>query len=1223
MGFELKDSNDTQNQSANQQSDLSLRVQDEINPPMPMKTGMGGSDDRAGVQKETKQVQRTSEPTIGDKNPGQKEPIKNVTTPGQALQGDLMGFLSNQSSHNEKSSTKFQQDSWVRDTAHGGDSFSRLQPEGQNVQPKKMDPVAVEYGRNHVADEIQSKVKEQKLEQVIERKMAFADSRSARADYVEAMHANKIVYNQTNVGTDSPKATYKEMTGQPGSDVITRGNIKEAMDQYSVRTGPNVVAESFSPLEDAAFNKKVLEQARASSFTSYANRSNDQFSTKEMLKDYGTARRDGIDPGTRIASDMSSSYRTMDRSYVDANAIQRELRSTFDKPGAYDTIIGKVENPKYSANDWTSGGTYRDRVSERITGDPGGRPINYEGIGGGMHTMPGPGSDGFYTKPPKENLGLLPDNGRLQPGPGTGEVTKIPGDPGRAPGDWGRLPGDPSRIPGDPGRAPGDPGRLTGDPGRPSGDAGKVPGGGGALDPSHHGDSGRGPGAPGPNDPSRPGDAGKTPSSYGPAETPRAINNDRNPAVEPSRPNNFERPSQCDNSSLPKQILPTVQPPTGMDGQRPVETGRVRPSTDSESRPVETINTNRPQCDSRRPESQTPEVAPRTNGSPVPPTGGEHREAPATQTATDKGALKPERKDEETYSRARYTVGPGSSPGPEANQEARSQQVQPMSRSNLDKIAGGNDLPVMALPPRPSVTTDTSRPEIKQGGSPESQIARALLEGNISKTTNLSNADSDRKVSQIGGQIQSDLTSGLRQPLPARTTGLDGVDQRSVRPDGQLPAASTRQPELTGKPEPGVTARPLGQDGHPIGAVRTDLSQVPGRTGADIGSRDPGGAHGQRPGEGGMASRLPGDIAGAAGQRGAEGPAGRLPTKLNGSIDEQDQQAVRGQRNGLISPMVPLSDRLTLISGKLNGELTSDGKIGRSLPTDKLTAGDKRYMTGAEIALAAVIAAGGIRRLGRKIRSADTANEEASEELNPVYEYAEQNESSTAEQCFSMSMMEKLGLSGQGELQKSRSDQVHKRPTYLVGKSETLVGIAEKLFEDPDLGWLIADVNAGGIKETVMNGKRVVELQDRQQIDLPVWQDIIEFYENRPEQAIAENLVTVVVDSQVNSELMNLMLNPVVGANTVNADPFGRMPVLNRAAASPEVPASASAHSSRGPATGAPASAMVGLKQLKQLEQLERQLSEIAGAVIAPFTGHWPKPPATLASELTPKERPA
>src|SRR5438477_4307440 len=98
---------------------------------------------------------------------------------------------------------------------------------------------------------------------------------------------------------------------------------------------------------------------------------------------------------------------------------------------------------------------------------------------------------------------------------------------------------------------------------------------------------------------------------------------------------------------------------------------------------------------------------------------------------------------------------------------------------------------------------------------------------------------------------------------------------------------------------------------------------------------------------------------------------------------------------------------------------------------------------------------------------------------------------------------------------------------------------------------------------------------------------------------------------------MNLMLNPVVGANSVNADPFGRMAALNRAVTRPEVSTPASAQSRREPAAGAPVSGMVGLRQLVQ------QLSDIAGAVIAPFTGQWPKPPATLASDLQPNERPA
>src|SRR5262249_3153427 len=160
-------------------------------------------------------------------------------------------------------------------------------------------------------------------------------------------------------------------------------------------------------------------------------------------------------------------------------------------------------------------------------------------------------------------------------------------------------------------------------------------------------------------------------------------------------------------------------------------------------------------------------------------------------------------------------------------------------------------------------------------------------------------------------------------------------------------------------------------------------------------------------------------------------------------------------------------------------------------------------------------------------------------------------------------------------------------------KNDTLVSIAENLFEDADLGWLIADVNAGGIKETTVNGKRVVELQDRQQIDLPVWQDIIDFYETRAEDAIAENLVTIVADSHVNSELMNLMLNPVMGVT--NADPFGKAPAFNRQPVKAELK---------------PATSGVNIAQLGQ------QLSHVASA-LNPFTNQWPKPPAVMGGEMT------
>lgn len=102
------------------------------------------------------------------------------------------------------------------------------------------------------------------------------------------------------------------------------------------------------------------------------------------------------------------------------------------------------------------------------------------------------------------------------------------------------------------------------------------------------------------------------------------------------------------------------------------------------------------------------------------------------------------------------------------------------------------------------------------------------------------------------------------------------------------------------------------------------------------------------------------------------------------------------------------------------------------------------------------------------------------------------------------------------------------RPTWLVRPNENLAALAEHLFRDAKLGWLIADLNAPFTNEMYEGGKRIVELRVRQKIELPVWQDIVDFHERKIDFAI-ENLVTVVTESAVQSELMQAALAPVMG----------------------------------------------------------------------------------------------
>lgn len=92
------------------------------------------------------------------------------------------------------------------------------------------------------------------------------------------------------------------------------------------------------------------------------------------------------------------------------------------------------------------------------------------------------------------------------------------------------------------------------------------------------------------------------------------------------------------------------------------------------------------------------------------------------------------------------------------------------------------------------------------------------------------------------------------------------------------------------------------------------------------------------------------------------------------------------------------------------------------------------------------------------------------------------------------------------------------RPIWLISKGETFVSIAENQFGDGSLAWLIADLNPGKFVERQIDGKRVIEIASRQKLELPVAADIETFKRSRLSHQDAENIVTIVTESQLDSE---------------------------------------------------------------------------------------------------------
>jgi hypothetical protein len=215
---------------------------------------------------------------------------------------------------------------------------------------------------------------------------------------------------------------------------------------------------------------------------------------------------------------------------------------------------------------------------------------------------------------------------------------------------------------------------------------------------------------------------------------------------------------------------------------------------------------------------------------------------------------------------------------------------------------------------------------------------------------------------------------------------------------------------------------------------------------------------------------------------------------------------------------------------------------------------EKRFLTGVEVALAAVIASCGTARIRQNFSTVPTdllqgtdKRQETREQKNNEHESSGQqtNEQESSvrqanEQGLSEQLTNEQELKGGARKHKDSADenfcdddvpgtllylQTHRynRRTVLIGPGDTFVSIAESRLKNRDgnLGWLIADINLPRIKETYIDGKRIVEVRSRQAIELPAFEDITAFRNHRKEEHKAENLVTIVVETQVDRELLN------------------------------------------------------------------------------------------------------
>lgn len=125
------------------------------------------------------------------------------------------------------------------------------------------------------------------------------------------------------------------------------------------------------------------------------------------------------------------------------------------------------------------------------------------------------------------------------------------------------------------------------------------------------------------------------------------------------------------------------------------------------------------------------------------------------------------------------------------------------------------------------------------------------------------------------------------------------------------------------------------------------------------------------------------------------------------------------------------------------------------------------------------------------------------------------------------------------------------RPTWLIAPGETLVSIAENQYNDPNIAWLIADLNRAQSDEHWIDGKCIIEFNSRQQLTLPVWQDVEEFYASNKAPEDPDRLITIVKTTKLDRDVVENALSKIMGT-TLPAPASGLTSGINDTAGSTE-----------------------------------------------------------------------
>lgn len=207
-----------------------------------------------------------------------------------------------------------------------------------------------------------------------------------------------------------------------------------------------------------------------------------------------------------------------------------------------------------------------------------------------------------------------------------------------------------------------------------------------------------------------------------------------------------------------------------------------------------------------------------------------------------------------------------------------------------------------------------------------------------------------------------------------------------------------------------------------------------------------------------------------------------------------------------------ISDTVTRVGGLAGGQTSIDTAIR--------TARDLKYITGAELVFAVIVAVAGTARARGAEQQIEPVRLEA-----PLAESGTDSKIIASADDVSQLVMDNL-----------RSATIV-RPQVIVALEDTLAEIAGRLYGDKSVAWLIAALNPQ-CQYHYHKDRCLVRLKVRQVLILPVFDDLKSFARQRKSYMVAANILTVVEDTAVNKEVLNQTFAALLGLGSLSSDPL-------------------------------------------------------------------------------------